>query len=57
MADRRMVEADLLARQLGSDSDEVKRKRQLAQELLTAADEAEREGQKLRKEVPHGMVQ
>jgi hypothetical protein len=57
MAKRREMEADVLARNPGADPEQVRRKRDLAQDLRTAADEAEQKAQELRRQVPHGMVQ
>ncbi len=57
MAERREVEADVLARTLGEDDPRVQDKRRLAQELRTAAEEADRQARNLRGSVPHGMVQ
>ena len=57
MAERRQVEADLLARGLGPDDPAVQKKLRLAQELREAADETESKARELRSQVPHGMVQ
>lgn len=57
MAERRQVEADLLARDLGPDDPGVQKKRRLAQELREAADETESKARDLRGQVPHGMMQ
>jgi hypothetical protein len=57
MAERRQVEADLLARDMGPDDPVVQKKRRMAQELREAADETERKARDLRGQVPHGMVQ
>jgi len=57
MAERRAVEAELQANELGPEHDAVKQKRKLVRELNTAADEAEQKARRLRQEVPHGMVQ
>ncbi|HEU4686110.1 MAG TPA: hypothetical protein VFS39_16505 [Nitrospira sp.] len=57
MADRRQMEADLIARDRGPNDPAVERKRQLAEDLREAADEAEGEARQLRMRVPHGMVQ
>jgi len=57
MADRRELEAAVLARELGQDHPSVETKRRLAQELRTAAAEADQNARDLRRTVPHGMVQ
>ena len=57
MAERRQVEADLLARDMGPDDPAVQKKRRMAQELREAADETESKARDLRGQVPHGMVQ
>jgi len=57
MADRRLVEAELLARDLGPNDPAVQKKKQMAQELREAADETEGKARERRGQVPHGMVQ
>lgn len=57
MADRRQLEADLLAREVGPDDPGVEKKRRLAEELRAAAVEAENKSHEAGRQVPHGMVQ
>ena len=57
MADRRQLEADLLAREVGPNDPSVEKKRRLAEELRAAAADAENRAHDLRPQVPHGMVQ
>lgn len=57
MAERREMEAEVLAREVGADDPRVQDKRRLAQQLRAAADEADRQARTLRRSVPHGMVQ
>ena len=57
MADRRQLEADLLAREVGPDDPSVEKKRRLAEELRAAASDAENRAHDLSRQVPHGMVQ
>ena len=57
MADRRQLEADLMARELGPNDPTVEKKRRLAEELRSAAVEAESKAQDTGRQVPHGMVQ
>jgi hypothetical protein len=57
MADRRQLEADLLAREAGPDDPTVEKKRRLAEELRAAAADAENKAHALSRNVPHGMVQ
>ena len=57
MADRRQLEADLLAREVGANDQTVEKKRRLAEELRAAAAEAERKASITGSHVPHGMVQ
>jgi hypothetical protein len=57
MADRRQLEADLLAREAGPDDPSVEKKRRLAEELRAAAADAENKAHALSRNVPHGMVQ
>ena len=57
MADRRQLEADLLAREVGENDPSVGKKRHLAEELRAAADEAENKAHDVGRQVPHGMVQ
>ncbi|HTL61737.1 MAG TPA: hypothetical protein VL261_08840 [Nitrospira sp.] len=57
MADRRQLEADLLAREVGSNDPSVDKKRRLADELRAAAVDAENKAKALSAQVPHNMVQ
>ena len=57
MADRRQLEADLLAREVGPNDPAVEKKRRLADELRAAAVDAENKAQQLAGQVPHNMVQ
>jgi hypothetical protein len=57
MAERRQREAQILASDPAVDQQVVLQKRQLAERLLEAANEADREAAALRRQVPHGMVQ
>lgn len=57
MADRRQLEADLLAREVGENDPSVEKKRRLAEELRAAAADAENKAHDLSRQVPHGMVQ
>ena len=57
MAERRQLEADLLAREIGPDDPSVEKKRRLVEELRAAALDAEHKAHDLRRQVPHGMVQ
>ena len=57
MADRRQLEAELLARDVGPNDPSVEKKRRLAEELRAAALDAENKAQELGRQVPHGMVQ
>ena len=57
MADRRQLEADLLAREVGPNDPAVGKKRRLADELRAAAVEAENNAHEAGRQVPHGMVQ
>ena len=57
MADRRQLEADLLARELGAADPSVEKKRRLAEELRAAAEDADNKARSLSRSVPHGMVQ
>ena len=57
MADRRQLEADLLAREVGPNDPGVEKKRRLADELRAAAVDAENKAQQLGGQVPHNMVQ
>jgi hypothetical protein len=54
MAERRQVEADLLARDMGPDDPAVQKKRRMAQELRDAADETESKARDLRGQVCTG---
>jgi predicted secreted Zn-dependent protease len=57
MARRRMIEADVLAQKDNPDMEKVQAKRDLAKDLLEAADQSEAKARELQKKVPHGMVQ
>ena len=57
MAERRLAEAELLAKDLGIDHESVQQKRTLAAELMAKADEADQKARNLRDQVPHNMVQ
>ncbi|HEY7130595.1 MAG TPA: hypothetical protein VH332_13015 [Nitrospira sp.] len=57
MARRRQIEADVLARKENPDMERVEAKRELAKDLLEAADVFEVKAQELQRMVPHGMVQ
>jgi len=57
MADRRQLEADLLAREVGPNDPSVEKKRRLAEELRAAAVDAETKAQRSSAQVPHNMVQ
>ena len=57
MADRRQLEADLLAREVGENDPSVEKKRRLAEELRAAAVDADNRAHDLGRQVPHGMVQ
>ena len=57
MARRRQIEADALANQSGADNALVQRKRDLAEDLLSAADEAEQKARAIRQHMPHNMLQ
>jgi hypothetical protein len=57
MADRRQLEAELLAREVGRNNPSVEKKRRLAEELRAAALDAENKAHELGRQVPHGMVQ
>ena len=57
MADRRQLEADLLARELGANDPGVDKKRRLAEEFRAAAADADNKARSLSRNVPHGMVQ
>jgi hypothetical protein len=57
MAERREREAQLLSNEPGADPQAVSEKRGLAQRLLEAANQADREAAALSRQVPHNMVQ
>lgn len=57
MAKRRQMEADVLARKVGANDEQVVRKRELAQDLLQAAEEADQKARALQQQMPHGVVQ
>ena len=57
MADRRQLEADILAREVGPNDPGVEKKRRMADELRSAAVDAENKAQLLAGQVPHNMVQ
>jgi hypothetical protein len=56
MAQRREVEADLLAREPNADQQAIARRRTLAREFAAEADELEKRALDAEKAVPHGMV-
>jgi hypothetical protein len=57
MARRRQIEADVLAQKENPDMEKVQAKRELAKDLLEAADQSEAKARELQRKVPHGMVQ
>ena len=57
MARRRQIEADVLAQKENPDMEKVQAKRELAKDLLEAAEQSEAKARELRRKVPHGMVQ
>jgi hypothetical protein len=57
MADRRQLEAELLAREVGPNDPSVEKKRRLADELRAAAVDADKKAQAMSAQVPHNMVQ
>jgi hypothetical protein len=57
MAERREREALILSNDPTTDRELVRQKRELAQRLLEAANEADREAKALARQVPHNMVQ
>ncbi len=57
MARRRQIEADVLAQKANPDMEKVQAKRELAKDLLEAADESEAKARNLQRRIPHGMVQ
>lgn len=57
MARRRQIEAEVLAQKENPDMEKVQAKRELAKDLLEAADQSEAKARELQKKVPHGMVQ
>ena len=57
MARRRQIEADVLAQKENPDMEKVQAKRELAKDLLEAADQSEAKARDLQRKVPHGMVQ
>jgi hypothetical protein len=57
MADRRQLEADLLAREVGPNVPSIGKKRRLAEELRAAATDAENKARSLSLRAPHAMVQ
>ncbi|HJR78245.1 MAG TPA: hypothetical protein VJ805_14800 [Nitrospiraceae bacterium] len=57
MARRRQIEADVLAQKDNPDMEKVQAKRDLAKDLLEAAEQSEAKARELRRRVPHGMVQ
>jgi len=57
MARRRQLEADVLAQKENPDMERVQGKRELAKDLLEAADQFEAKARELQRNVPHGMVQ
>ena len=57
MARRRMIEADVMAQKDNPDMEKVQAKRELAKDLLEAADQSEAKARELQRKVPHGMIQ
>ncbi len=57
MARRRQMEADVLAQKENPDMERVQGKRELAKDLLDAADQFEAKAKELQRNVPHGMAQ
>ena len=57
MARRRQIEADVLAQKENPDMERVQGKRELAKDLLEAADQFDAKAKELQRRVPHGMVQ
>jgi hypothetical protein len=57
MARRRQIEADILAQKENPDMEQVQAKRDLARDLLEAAEQSDAKARELRRRVPHGMVQ
>jgi hypothetical protein len=57
MADRRQLEADLLAREVGPNDPAVEKKRRLAEELRSASVEADNKAHDASSQVPPGLVQ
>jgi len=57
MARRRQIEADVLAQKENPDMERVQGKRELAKDLLEAADVFDAKARELQRRVPHGMVQ
>ena len=57
MARRRQMEADVLAQKDNPDMERVQGKRELAKDLLEAADQFEVKAKELQRNVPHGMAQ
>ena len=57
MARRRQLEADVLSQKENPDTERVQGKRELAKDLLEAADQFETKARELQRNVPHGMVQ
>ena len=56
MAERRRIEAQLLARQSNVDATLIAQKQQLSEDLDAIATEAEKRAREAEKHIPHGMV-
>jgi hypothetical protein len=57
MGRRRQIEADVLSQKENPDMERVQGKRELAKDLLEAADQFDMKSRELQRNVPHGMVQ
>ena len=57
MARRRQLEAEVLAQKENPDMERVQGKRELAKDLLDAADQFDTKAKELQRDVPHGMAQ
>ncbi|MET0516324.1 MAG: hypothetical protein ABW047_13480 [Nitrospiraceae bacterium] len=57
MARRRQIEADVLAQKENPDMEKVQAKRDLAKDLLEAAEQSDAKAREMQRKVPHGMVQ
>lgn len=56
LAQRYEIEADAKTRELGQDSEEVKRNRMLAKDARAEAQEADALAREYRRQLPHNMV-